>query len=808
MKRLFIILFALQTVFATAQNLSDFQTSQTAMTDNPASLLLGRLSGVRVSATDGGVNSALNTVIRGFNTVRGDSQPLWIIDGVIMNNSLNQDLDPFWQYPETVYAVPVNTMAYLSADEIESIEVLKDISATAIYGNNGANGVIIITTKKGSREGVNYDWHSNLGLGLPSESSPLFGPGISHSHSLSISGSDNQTSYNVSAFYRDIDGVAERNGNNVGGLTVALSTQANPIIWFGLNSNLSVGKFSNVASTGFLGQPTAMVLAREPGVFTYDTLKGWMAGYDDDITDYRAVNSIYLTVNFAKSLALKLSGGADFDSNNRAIWLGPKTSFGKENTGAASSINSMLVSYNGSAVLDFNRFFGNDHKVELKLGAELLGNVNKFNTMNGTQFFNTTRRARGLSLAGSKPMPRKFTRNYLHAGAFFSAKYDFKDLAGADALIRADQTKKYDDWSPVLYPAVNVWADLGKIFGIEGDIFTSARLSAGYGAAGREYYVPYELTGNYLRGDYPEVPAGAEAFFDGVYRLRSSEYNVGLSLGFLKDRLRLDAKYYDKITRDEFSMYCFGISGERLWNWWDRSDVFSRNDKVANRGFEFDLSYEPIRKKKLGLVLNANATYNVNQVTDIHASDMRGLFIGGGAFANVNVLGRQVGEIFGYVDSEGGYKDITNDGRVTEVDRVMLGNTMPKFFYGFGVDFRWQRYKFNLQADGAGGFYVANLNRMLADGKADISSDYVEKADFFRINSLSVSYDIPLKQLGIRFFKEASAALTARNLLTVSPYSGWNPDVNSFGSTVLSAGIDYGSYPVARSIIFTISAKF
>lgn len=793
---------------AAAQTIDNITDAQAAMTDNPASLLLGRISGVRVSATDGGVNSALNTVIRGFNTIRSGSRPLWIIDGVIMNNSLTQNLDPFWQYPETVYAVPLNNMSFLSPYDIESIEVIKDVSATAIYGNNGANGAIIITTKKNKEEGANYVWHSNVGVSIPSESSELFGPGISHSHSMSISGTDNQTAYNISGFFRDVNGVAAQNGNSVGGLSVGLTTQANPVIWFGLNSNLSVGKFSNTSSTSYLGQPSTLVLARKPGVFSYDTLKGWMDGYDDDVIDYRAVNSMFVTINFTKSLSLKTTVGADFEGNNRLVWLGPETSFGKERSGAASSMSSMLFSYNGSSVLDFNRFFGEANHVDLKLGAELVGNVNKFNTMNGSDFFNLSRRAQGLSLSGSKAEPRKFARNYLHSGVFFRAQYDYKDIAGIDALVRADITKKYDDWNPVIYPAANLWVDLGKILPIDGEILSDIRLTAGYGSAGWEDYVPYELTGDYLRGDYPHVASGAEAFYDGLYRLYSTEYNVGLSLALLKDKLKIDAKYYDKTTKDEFTMFCFGRSGMRLWNWWSRSDVFSRSDEVANRGFEFDFSYEPIRKKKIGLVLNANASYNVNQVTSIHASDMRGLFIGGGAFANVNILGRQVGEIFGYKDGPSGYQDITLDGQVTEVDRVMLGNTLPKYFYGFGADFRWQRFSFNAQFDGAGDFYVANLNRMLEDGKCDVSSDYVERADFFRLNSLSATYEIPLKQLGIRFFKSAAATLTARNLLTVSGYSGWNPDVNSFGSSVLSNGIDYGSYPISRSVILTISAKF
>ena len=127
----------------------------------PVELLGGELSGVRVSAVDGSPNGLLNVNIRGLNTLRGDSQPLWIVDGAVIGSSINQNLDAFYQtggktsngddlpdYSGQYYNSPIGNFAWLSPYEVESIQVLKDISATALYGMQGANGVIMITTKK------------------------------------------------------------------------------------------------------------------------------------------------------------------------------------------------------------------------------------------------------------------------------------------------------------------------------------------------------------------------------------------------------------------------------------------------------------------------------------------------------------------------------------------------------------------------------------------------------------------------------------------------------------------------------------
>ena len=117
-------------------------------------------------------------------------------------------------------------------------------------------------------------------------------------------------------------------------------------------------------------------------------------------------------------------------------------------------------------------------------------------------------------------------------------------------------------------------------------------------------------------------------------------------------------------------------------------------------------------------------------------------------------------------------------------------------------------FTLDLLANGAAGFDILNMNELLFNEAApyQISETYVEKGDYLSLRRVSLGYSLPMKK--VKWVKDLNVSVSALNLLTLSSYSGWNPEVNCFGSTYLSSGIDYGSYPTARSIVAGISLKF
>ena len=754
---------------------------------SPAELIQGTISGVRVSSVDGNPDGLKNVNIRGVNTFRGDSQPVWIVDGVILGSDIVRNLDGFWQFDEESYTAPLNNIPFLNPSEIESIEVLKDVSASAMYGAMGANGVILITTKRAKETDPLVYLNSNWGIRNAS---------LTTTNSFGVSKLADKTSYRFTGYYRHNGAMVDNSGSNQFTLTASLESRANPYIWFGINTIASLGMIASPGTTAYFGKPSTMLLKRFPEFFTEDTIDGWKRDFDDDSKDYRTVTSAFLTLNFTPALRLHTTVGVDFQDNRRAIWYGNGTSFGSASNGAASNISSVLLNYNVRSELSWKHYFTEDHLLNLSAVAEVLGNSNKFNTMNGKDFFNHDLRAKGIQAAASHPQIHRFAHNWFRHAYYLRASYTWKDIVGIDGFFRTDFTPKYRDDKPSYYPGANVWF-AWKWF----------RLTAGWGISGREYYVPYELTSSWLRSDYPKVETGAESFFSSMNTLTSQEYNVGLEAKFWKDRIRVAGKFYNKSTLDAFNMYCFGIKGQILWSDSDRTDVLERSGSLRNRGLEFDADALVVNLPKHKLNLFATASFNVNQITEIDRKDMRGLNVGSGSYVNLNVIGHQVGEVFGYkTDTEGNFIDITADGKVTEVDRVILGNVIPEFTGSFGAAYSFDRLSVSMLWDGAAGYDLINMNRMLKDGATEVSTDYVEKADFLRLARLSVGYDFKLPQKS--FIKQLGINLSAANLLTISGYSGWNPDVNSFGLTVLSGGIDYGSYPQVRTVVLGISAKF
>ena len=783
MNKILCILAAMLLVEVGVMNLQ----AQEQYATSPAELIQGTISGVRVSSVDGNPDGLKNVNIRGVNTFRGDSQPVWIVDGVILGSDIVRNLDGFWQFDEESYTAPLNNIPFLNPSEIESIEVLKDVSASAMYGAMGANGVILITTKRAKETDPLVYLNSNWGIRNAS---------LTTTNSFGVSKLADKTSYRFTGYYRHNGAMVDNSGSNQFTLTASLESRANPYIWFGINTIASLGMIASPGTTAYFGKPSTMLLKRFPEFFTEDTADGWKKDFDDDSKDYRTVTSAFLTLNFTPALRLHTTVGVDFQDNRRAIWYGNGTSFGATSNGAASNISSVLLNYNVRSELSWKHYFTEDHLLNLSAVAEVLGNSNKFNTMNGKDFFNHDLRAKGIQAAASHPQIHRFAHNWFRHAYYLRASYTWKDIVGIDGFFRTDFTPKYRDDKPSYYPGANAWF-AWKWF----------RLTAGWGISGREYYVPYELTSSWLRSDYPKVETGAESFFSSMNTLTSQEYNVGLEAKFWKDRIRVAGKFYNKSTLDAFNMYCFGIKGQILWSDSDRTDVLERSGSLRNRGLEFDADALVVNLPKHKLNLFATASFNVNQITEIDRKDMRGLNVGSGSYVNLNVIGHQVGEVFGYkTDTEGNFIDITADGKVTEVDRVILGNVIPEFTGSFGAAYSFDRLSVSMLWDGAAGYDLINMNRMLKDGATEVSTDYVEKADFLRLARLSVGYDFKLPQKS--FIKQLGINLSAANLLTISGYSGWNPDVNSFGLTVLSGGIDYGSYPQVRTVVLGISAKF
>ena len=799
-------LLALAAMFSTAAYAGDVVKDTLGTTASSAkaveTLLQGQVAGVRVWSQDGSPMSASGVSIRGVNSLRGGQQPLYIVDGAILNDSNTKNAEPFWQYSDQASATPLSQLSYLVPGDIESIEVLKSASATALYGSKGANGVVIITTKKVKDERSVISLDSNLDVATPLVEKGT-GLGISHNHKLMFGGSKNNSTYTLSGYFRDDNYIIPGIGGMKAGLRASFETQANPVVWFGLNSTFTVANTKSAAATSWYGTASMTTDMRNPEA----SVEGWAADYDDHALDYRTVNSMWLQLNLAKGFSFKFDLGADYQYLTRNFWWGNGTSFGLANNGAAAILKTSTFAYNASGVFKYQTYFDQDHHFVASAGVQALSTMDVFNPMNGTDFYNHSIRYKGLSIAASKPVLNYVNRNIFNLGIFGNVAYDYKGLVGAEVAYRTDFNPSYGTWN--MYPSVSAYWDIIKSLEASNDVITSLKLEAGYGQSGKDEVLPFEYLTSYAPGPYYSIEENSSPFHDVRNYIHTKEFNASLSLGMFNDRLTLSAGYYKRMTSDNLSVYTTGekvltkpessdedsevvfVPEHRYWQFADRVELTSQTTLVSNEGVELELGAIPVQTKDWTWSVNANAAYNINKIERLHPADMGGMTVGTcdgkSLIATSNIEGNPVSSI---VDAKG----------------KVIGNPTPKWFGGVSTSLRWKDLTLDILADGAAGYQILNLNQMLLDGATQVTGTYVENGDFFRIARVSLSYNIPVKN--VKWMESFKVFATATNLATFTSYNGWSPDVNSYAASNFRLGMDYGSYPAARSFVLGLSIKF
>ena len=723
--------------------------------NTPATILEGKVPGVLVTATDGSLSGALNTYIRGFNALGDDSQPLWIVDGVMLNRSQNLNLAPFWGEAGRVYASAFNDMAFLNPYDIESIQVLKDAAATALYGARGANGVIIVTTGKAKEKALDIHWNSNVSLSTAGKVEGARSA-VGHNHSVRVSTNRNQASYYLSGFFRQEKGVVAGNDNMQGALRVGFDVSANRVIQTGLNCALSVGRQGNAAGVTAPGEPSRTLTMRYP-TLEGSTLEGWDADYVDYANEYRLVNSAYINVNPLENLSIRGDVGVDYQNSSRYFWYGNGTPFGLEKNGANAILANSSFNYNGKLALHYEAA-GDEAAFQVTAGVEMVGGLDKLGNMSGSDIFSHFLREKSINIMASKPESHRVDENYSHVGFFVNPSLNFEDGLGMDLVLRADTTPRFDLGKYVWYPGATLWFDLKEVFFRDSDAVSLLKLSNGWGASGMERIVPYIAVPEFSLIDPVSVESGSEDFCTALLRHRSTEYNVRLEAGFL-DRFTFSAAWYDRTTSEDMDLWLFGKRMSHTPEYFEKADprrvAIINEYKLYNRGVEFGLSADIVKGDGLLWNISANTAFNNH-----------------------------------------------SNNAVLEPEIVRC---LPKYYGGVSTSFSAGGFFFDAQARFVGGNEILNLNAIAKDGFPDSLDGLYEKGNYFRLSRVSAGYEIPVH---VKWIQSVRVHVSGNNLLTVSPYSGWNPDVNCFGRQGASFGADYGSFPIARTFLLGVNVNF
>ncbi len=697
-------------------SLGSVQASATRL----AELLEGEVPGLSVIRTGKGPLSRLRMDIRGTATLRGDGQPLLVVDGVMMENSSSINLNPFWNYPEVGPVEAVNDFFHLSPYDIESIEVLKDASATAVYGSRGAAGVIVVKTRLARPQGEELRFRLNSNVGYES------GGGLLHNHYLNAGSTRRNTSFNTSLSYRNYAAGADGIGLDELSFRSSFETKSSKVLWLGTSIFGGIGSFDNSGTA--------------------------IADYQDNGKRYGVSASAWIRLNIFKSLNWITIFGADYRSAARFIWYGTGNATGAALNGLSGITNNKSLSCNLNSSLNFKRYFGTRNGLSASAGVEWYGGLNTYNSLAANDYLAEELKAMGISLSNSVRPNFVFEEAPSHAAAFARADYSYGDMAGAGVVFRADKTLNAFDGRIDKYPAAEIWTDLRNIFLKSSKTVSALRLSGGFGYSGNEKSLMYPFFGTAMgTAAVPQIEKSRRNYFNARSAQRLREWNAGLNAGFLAGRISLEAGFFDRYMEDAWDIFDSGyMDTDGKWKKGGAELHSSGSSDFTVSGFEISLSAAVLRNKDLSWTVRGNFTEARTQVTKVDEPD------------SPYVAACPVGVLVGWkVGPDGYYKDIVPDGRIDNSDRVVLGKSLPESYGGFGTTLRYLGFTLDLDADFAFGFNVVDNALMRSEHRSMLTSRYVQKGDFLRLGRVALSYDIPLRSPAV---KVLSLSLSGYNL--------------------------------------------
>ncbi len=844
--------------------------------NSPEQLLQGKVAGVNVTSATGEPGGSQGITIRGPGSIRVGSGPLYVIDGLPLDGGIGNFLNP---------------------SDIEKMDVLKDASATAIYGTRGANGVILITTKKGkagfSTMNFSTDYAiSSLARPLPVLSAADFRTqvgknggiledfgsntdwqnqitrsAITQNHNLSLGGGAKNLTYYASFGAQMQQGILKNNQLDrlSGRMNVTQKFWEDRLI---IDANIS---FSNVVNlrppiesllgTAISNNPTLPVYEANgttPAKFLNASNPLITLNLNKDInTANRFIANISPSVKLAKGLVYKLNYGYDNQTAVRDIQslanLVPQQN-GRLDTYNNSNQNSLVENY-----LTFNLEEG-DHVFSALLGHSFqkiqyqgrTWSINKFPIVPTEPIYNPGI-GQELTLATNRP-GGSATINELQS--FFSRlNYQFQDKYLVTATVRADGSSKFGSNNKYGYfPSFSLGWRLSEEPFLKNTSISNLKLRGGWGQTGNQE-IPSKITQPLFTASVSGTTSypldNGSSYSPGITYSRlanpdiqwevSTQSNVGLDFAFLNGALSGSVDVFNKVSSNILLEIIPSDPVQPASSVW--ANV--ANMQINNSGVELDLDYKLTTaggwKYNVGgnltLIKNevVNSPYTVIQSGGASGSGLTSATING--YVNGQPIGTFFLKDFTGIDAKGvsTYRDTDGDGIVSDKDRISAGSALPSTQYNFFGNVAYKGFDLSLQFNGVSGnmiydntannaFYKLKISKnnnviptayALANestsNAAPVSTRYLKDGAFVRLNNTTLGYSFDTQKMGInKWISTARLSVTGQNLWIATAYDGYDPEVNKNASDagISSYGIDYLSYPKAKTIIFGLNLTF
>ena len=715
--------------------------------------LQGQSPGLMVLSNSGEPSEAATFQIRGTNSINSGTAPLFILDGVPISSSDFNAISP---------------------SDIESVSVLKDASSSSIYGARAANGVVVITTKRGTTSdsarvtfrtqvGVSQIAHGNWNLmntperiqfekeiGLDSGQNydllsqtdinwmdVVFNDhALLQSYDLSVSRATSQMSYYVSGSFFDQDGIAQ--GSTFRRYNIRANADVKASDWLRLGTNTMAvfeqveqaedgeyALYSPISASRFMlpywnpYREDGSIASESDGSWngTGQNPLEWMESNPQVNKKYKVLTTLFAEVTPIEGLAIRSQFGADFTNSTSFMQsmpsYAPNNGIGVAGRAAYNTLNLTITN-----TITYNTTVNNRHNLNFLLGHEGVNyRYEGFQaiTQGQNNDFLTT------MSSGSRVVSwGDVTDSYAYLSFFARAEYNYDSRYYADFSLRTDASSRFGRsgrWA-AFWSVGLMWDMRREDFLSSADWITNAQLAFSTGTSGNSSIPNY---------DHLALVGGGANYNDnaGIYPLQSGNEdlgweklwttNVALHLGFLY-RFNLDVEFYNKHTTDMLMSVPVSYADKGEGFRWDNIGA------MVNRGVELSLSADVIQTRNFTWNISANISYNKNKITELY----NGLDEYELSSTNTKlVVGHSVGEFYinryaGVNPANGDALWYTKDGQITteynESDKVMVDKSyIAPWQGGFGTTLSWKGLSLSAQFSWVADRWMFNNDRFFEE---------------------------------------------------------------------------------------------
>jgi TonB-linked SusC/RagA family outer membrane protein len=864
---------------------------------NPVSNLQGKVAGVSI-VNNGTPGSSPQITIRGTGTIYGNTGVLYVVDGVwyddisflnpadVASMSILKDASS-----QSIYGVR-------AANGVVLVTTVRGKSGDATVNYNGFVGIQRVTNAVKMTNASEYATAVNEAYAVLGQS-PLFtntnlGEGTDWynqvlrsamvtNHQLSINGATEKSSYNFSLGYLNQDGIIENNnykrytarlsndfqvfkGLKIGyNVTGSSSTSINPpaSIYRALYTAAPVVPVFN--ADGSYGDPNKFNLGNGSNVNPQATID-----FNNSRTNrYRVTGNVYAELKFAKHFTFKTSAGGDFGQEESRNYTPQYFA----TTGQNSNISSLSIgrvetrNWILENTLSYDNKWG-DHSLTV-LAGQTAQRYKGYTVTGSAQ--NVPYSSDGdlyLSLGNANGRLINDSGSLSTATSYFGrVNYAFKNKYLINASLRGDAASQFygggDLWG--YFPSVGAgWVISNEDFMKNQQIFSNLKLRGSWGKVGNAG-VPINPTTLTVTQN-----AALIAFFNGVGYTgasvntivppaivweRSAGTDIGLEMGFLTNRLNIEADYYNRTTEQAiFDIPVLGSLGT------SNSRLIGNQADFRNRGFEFMATWADKTEGGLVYSISGNVGINTNKVLNV-TSGQNPIYAGGDGLNNAvvptrTVAGYPIGTFFGYQVSgiiqtpaeaaasgqpgakAGDFKYVDTDGNgvVDARDRTVLGNPNPKYTYGVNTNFAYKNFDLTLDIQGVADVDVFNANlgnrfgnenytqefynnrwtgagstnsypsaNLASNNNNQVNSFYVESGSYVRLRNIQLGYNLPQALVTKWKMKKLRVFANAQNAVNLFGYRGFSPEV---GGRPTTTGVDFNVYPLFATYNLGVNLTF